>query len=513
MLEHTAQRFASVRKLLPKLVFLLCVIQPVLDVAGYWQTELQISNTITMLIRMLLLAGTFLLGFTISDRKRWYIIAASVLVLLTVGHIAACMNRPNGYQKAVTDLVNLVRIYFLPLMTICFITFLKQNEEVFPAMLKGMAIDIVLIAAVQLISTLTCTDPHTYHEDGIGVRGWFMWTNSQSAILAMLTPIVIAWFVQRWKGRILPAILIAAICEATLYFLAPRLAYASMLLSGAGIALALIITDRKRWKQALAVFLVTCLFAAAYPLSPTSKRLNKNQARTEKTVEHIIEADIVIPEETVLPTDEDGQVEQNAKPVIVLDDQTADNLEALYRSQDIIWSMVDRFGRDKVFQIYQYTLDPTVLQNTRQMKINFCTLLMQEAGTLSHLFGLNLAEMTYQRYDANSQLVTDNYDVENDFHGVYFLTGIVGLGLIALFLLYFGLRTLLAVFRKPKQYFTLPVAAFGIAYGLGLIHAYYTASVLRRNNASIYLAMVLAGLWYLSRRSGTDKNEMSTEKK
>ena len=79
--------------------------------------------------------------------------------------------------------------------------------------------------------------------------------------------------------------------------------------------------------------------------------------------------------------------------------------------------------------------------------------------------------------------------------------------LMLLFLLSFGLRALIAVLRKPKQYFTLHMAAFVIAYGLGLIHAYYTASVLRRNNASIYLAMVLAGLWYLSCRKQAQKTE------
>lgn len=507
MLERTVDRFASVRKILPKLVLILCVIQPLLDIAGYWQTELNISNTITMLLRMILLAGTFLLGFLISDRKGWYYALAGVLVLLTVGHILACVNRPNGYKQAVTDLVNLIRIYFLPLMTICFITFLKQNPDVFPAMKKGMVINIILIAAVQLISTLTGTDPHTYHDDGIGIRGWFMWTNSQSAILAMLTPIAVTWGIQRWKDRLLPTILLTAISEATLYVLAPRLAYASLLISGAGIVLTLLIADRKRWRQALAVLLITCLFVAAYPLSPTSKRLNKNQARAEKTVEQIIEADIIIPAETVIPTDEDGEVKKDAAPVIVLDERTAESLEKIYRSQDIIWSMVERFGRDRVFQIYNYTLDPTVLASTRQMKLNFCYLLMRESGPLSHMFGLNLADMTYQRQNAHGELVTDNYDVENDFHGVYFLTGWVGLGLIILFLLYFGIRALLAIFRLPKVYFSVSMASFGIAYLLGLFHAYFTASVLRRNNASIYLAMVLAGLWYLSRRGLEKKKE------
>ena len=55
---------------LPLLVFIYCVLQPLLDVAGYWQTELEVSNIVTMLLRMGLLGGSVLLGFFLSDRKR-----------------------------------------------------------------------------------------------------------------------------------------------------------------------------------------------------------------------------------------------------------------------------------------------------------------------------------------------------------------------------------------------------------------------------------------------------------
>ena len=525
MNEHTSV-LNRIRAKLPLLVFLLCVIQPCLDVAGYWQIQLHVGNTVTMALRMLLLGGSVLLGFLLSDRKRYYFLTAAVLLALTAGHAYACMHTANGYREAVTDLVNLVRIYFLPMMTLCFITFLRQNDKVFPAMVKGMVADVALIAAVQLVSTLTGTDPHTYAVDKTGILGWFLWTNSQSAILAMASPIVICWSIYRWKGKLLPVILTAAISEATLYVLAPRLSYASLVISGLGIAFCLLLTDRKRWRQALVLALVTCLFVAAYPLSPTYKRLNANESRAERTEEHIKEMDIHI--ETVLPTDSTkntGDTEQSetgteqaqetqppTKPVVYLDEQNADKLEKLYRSQDILWSMVDRFGRDKVFQIYHYTLDPAVLSSTRTMKINFCTLLMEESGTLSRLFGLNLKDMTHDRIGHEGEPVTDNYDVENDLHGIYFLTGLVGLALMALFLLYFGLRALFAVLRRPKQCFKLPMCAFAIAYGLGLIHAYFTASVLRRNNASIYLALVLAGLWYLSRKEHKPFDPAAEEK-
>lgn len=515
--------FEGVREKLPRLVLLLCVLQPLLDMAGYWQQTLGIGNTVTMALRMLLLGCTVLLGFLLSRRKRYYLLLAAVLLLLTAGHVLACLRSAKGYRQPLTDLINLARIYFLPLMTVCFITFLRENDRVFPALMKGLVMNLLLIAAIQLISALTGTDPHTYSVDRTGVLGWFLWTNSQSAILAMLTPLSICWALGRWEKKLLPVILIAAVSEATLYVLAPRLAYASLVIAGIGAAVCLLLADRRRWRQALALALVTCLFLAAYPVSPTQRRLSANADRTVQTEEQIKEMDIVIelvtePETEPLtgPAEETEDRKTDPKqpetePKVRIDKVNADKLEKLYRSQSIIWSMVDRFGRDKVFEIYHYTLDPTILSNTRLMKINFCSLLMAESGVLSRLFGLNLQEMTYQRFDYNKQLTTDNYDVENDLHGVYFLTGWVGLGLTVLFLLYFGLRALLAVLRKPKTYFTLPMGAFAIAYGLGLIHAYYTASVLRRNNASFYLAIVLAGLWYLSRRQPEKKEASPAE--
>ncbi len=492
------------RERLPTLVLLLCLVQPLLDVAGYWQKTIGISNAVTMAIRMLLLGGTVLLGFVLSRRKGYYLLAAALLLLLTAGHVLACTQNPKGYVQPVTDLINLVRIYFLPLMTICFITFLRENRKVFPAVIKGMVADIAIIAGVQLISALTGTDPHTYSVDRTGILGWFLWTNSQSAILAMLTPIAVCWAYYRWDRKLLPMMLSAAVSEATLFVLAPRLAYASLVAAGLGMAICILLADRKRWTQALALALVTCLFVAAFPLSPTHKRLSDNENRVEQTVEQIKGMDIVIEiidETQTGVTDESGLPEPGSgRPRVRIDQENADKLEQLYRSQDIIWSMVDRFGRERVFEAYGYTLDPTVLSNTRIMKIRFCQLLMDESGLLSRLFGLNLSEMSYVRFDRDGNLVSDNYDVENDLHGIYFLTGYVGLGMMILFLLYFGVRALLAVIRQPRRYFTPFMAAFSIAYGLGLIHAYYTASVLRRNNASIYLALVLAGLWYLSRR-------------
>ena len=492
---------------LPLIVLLLFIVQAPLDVAGFWQVQLHLSNAITLAIRMVLLGGTVLLGFLLSDRKRYYLITAAVLAVLTALHAYACMQNPNGYVDPLTDIVNLVRIYFLPMMTLCFMTFLKRNEKVFTAMVRAALINLGLIALIQLVSFATGTDPYTYAADEIGIRGWFIWTNSQSAILSMLGPIVICWTLRRWQKQVLPVLLATAISEITLWVLAPRLAYAALIAIGFGMAICLLITDRKRWRQVLAIALVTCAFIALFPVSPTNKRLAANAVRAEATEERIEEMDIEI--ETEVVDDQNDEEETTTK--VKLSKKMKKKLEKLYRSQHIIWSMVERFGRDRVFEAYNYTLDPSILSNTRIMKITFCELLMEESDFSSKLFGLNLSEMAYERQNKKGKIIRDNYDVENDLHGIYFLTGVVGLCLMGAFLLYFGVYALIAVIKDPKRKFNLEMCAFTGAYVLSLIHAYFTASVLRRNNASIYLAMVLAGMWYLARRKEKQIEPASAE--
>ena len=91
---------------------------------------------------------------------------------------------------------------------------------------------------------------------------------------------------------------------------------------------------------------------------------------------------------------------------------------------------------------------------------------------------------------------------KKDFHGIYYLTGLVGLGLMLAFLLTVGLRALIWALGDLRTRLSPELAAFGLAYGFAMVHAVFTASVLRRTNASVYFALVLACLWYLPRRGG-----------
>ena len=71
------------------------------------------------------------------------------------------------------------------------------------------------------------------------------------------------------------------------------------------------------------------------------------------------------------------------------------------------------------------------------------------------------------------------------------------LGYACIFLLAFVWLVLRALLRNARRYFTPEAAGHGIAFLLCMAHAVFTAGVLRRPNASVYLSAMLAAIWYL----------------
>ena len=57
----------------------------------------------------------------------------------------------------------------------------------------------------------------------------------------------------------------------------------------------------------------------------------------------------------------------------------------------------------------------------------------------------------------------------------------------------------IALFRNVQKYFTMEAGAYGMAFLLALANAYNTAGILRRPNASFYLSVILAVIFYLTR--------------
>lgn len=473
----------AIQSRFPLLVFILCMIQPVMDVLSYWLDVAGADNTITLLLRLLVLVATVLAGFVLSRRKWIYFLLCGVLILLAAGHAAVCLYY--GYQDPVGDLTNQVRIYQMPLTVLAFITFFRRDEKCLNAVKWGFLDSFGVIVAVELLATVTQTDPHTYANKGIGVLGWFLTTSAQSAILSMVIPVAILCVLEWKQHHLLFSAGIGVLGLGVLYLFATRLTYAALLGCAFGLAascLLIKVLHKKPYGKTAAVFaalgIVAVLLTGLSPMAANNEKVAENAALKQEDILQLVAQDRAAAE---------------AEGLTGTELETA-ALKSAY--EKYLPGVTGRFGLERTAEYYGYTTDVVNLSNTRLQKQSYSLMLLQDQP-LARVFGLELHDLTYDDV---------TYDAENDFHGIYFLCGGVGLALMIAFIGFFLLRIAVVLVKDFKAYFTLPAAAFGIALICGLAHAYFTAGVLRRPNSNFYLGVLLAAVYVLSAARGTKRD-------
>ena len=461
---------------LPLFVTVICALQPLMDVLSFWQSEFGMDNTLTLALRFGVLAVVALMGFCLSRQKKVYILAGVVCAALWAGHCYASLQK--GYLSPLSDVINYVRVIQMPLFAVCFITFMKRNDRCFEGIKRGFAVNFLIITGVLILSLLTGTCRPTYDLSWLGLMGWFSTSNAQSAIVSMLTPVVV-WMAYESKRTWLVWITVAA-AYLQLFYIGTRLAFAAMLATTVGLAFTFLVTRHVEWKRVAALFVALVIAAGCMKYGPMYKNQNYYSDYTstqqgyvaEEMMEKMPELEEGVDFKELFKTLTDAEKRYVLAPIYA------------FYSNDLC----RRFTVNTVIEAYDYTYAVSDLTNARNHKITYCKLLQQEHPEASKWFGMELGRMTWNG---------ENYDVENDFHGVYFLFGAVGLGLMLAFLGYFVLLILWALKKDARKYFTPAAGAFGISFCIAIANAYFTAGMLRRPNSSFYLSLLLAVIYYL----------------
>jgi hypothetical protein len=437
-----------------------------LDVASYWTQGLSYGSVVTLTLRMLLLVFTVALAFGLSQHRRTYGVAGAVCLVLYGCHLFACLQAGSltGVWVLFEDATNYIRVAQIPLFTLAFVTFLRRCPQGWTRIQQGLTIAFFFIALVELFSFLTGTNPYTYTNKSLGLIGWFATGSAQSAILSMLFPLVLCSAMKEGMGWKL--VLVTVVGFGELYLFATRLAYLAIFLIALGTVVTWAICRKLKIRCAALVLVCALLCGIGYQISPMKQNLDRvgeNALKKEAEINELLEQ---------------GKEEFG----------TQGNDYLTYAYQAYLGGLVDKFGLDAVADIYQNTEDAATIVSGRTMKLNYCRLVLADRPLSSRLFGLCFGEMSFDG---------ESYDVENDFHGILYLYGYGGLIALCAFFGYFLVLIAWALWKDPKRYFTVEAGACGIALITGLIHAYCTAGVLRRPNASFYLSLVLAMIWYL----------------
>lgn len=451
---------------LPGALVALCAAQPLLDVLSFWTQGLAWGGKLTLALRLLLFLCVVLTGFVLSGHKRAYWITAAVCAVLYAAHVLACLRANEAFTAAnlISDATNFIRVAQIPLFTIAFITFLRCCRQGFASFERGITIAFWIIAAVELLSALTGTNPYTYPDKHIGLCGWFYFANSQSAILSMLVPLTLCPALR--SGNIRRWLPVAVVGFAELFCFATRLAYMSLFVTTIGMVITLALTKRGSAKVCAVLLLCAAVCAAGYTVSP----MHRNQ--------QAVAANAVRKQENIDRLVAQGKAEFGDQGYAYL----------TYAYDEYLGGTVERYGLEATAEMYGYSTKAADITNVRTIKINYCRLMLNTEPFTSRLFGLSYDEMTYHGYC---------YDVENDFHGITYLYGWAGLACLLAFLGYFLVIIVRALIRNARRYFTVEAGACGVALCTCLAHIYNTAGVLRRPNASFYLCLILAAIWYL----------------
>lgn len=476
------------KKHLAACIFILFALQPLMDILSFWLEHLGITTAPSLLLRMLVLVLTAAAGYLVSGRRKYYWYLAAVCTVFFILHAMSCL--VVGYVSPVADLTNYVRVIQIPLYTICFISFLRADTRAFRWMNAAFLIVFSIITAVVIISVVTGTNPHTYAASQIGIIGWFSTTNSQASIISMIIPIVMC-MAYRAKQPWVLAIVTALSC-AQLYFIGTRLAYMAIFAATIGVIFVTAVCGyaNKAKYIILAAGAVICLvFIKQSPMHQQQLTYSQTMGEKQSVLTAMSEQREIELDDELLGSgsgnmeDEEGSGQKVRKKTNLHLIRELNQIYVYYCSD-----MVQRFGIEKVIQECNYATKVSEMTGMRRTKIYFCSLLMDELPFTTKLFGIERGQMEFKG---------ENYDVENDFHGIYFLYGAVGFILFLGFLAYFFGLIIWALVKDIRKYFTLDAGVYGISLLLAMINAYNTAGILRRPNASFYLSAILAVIYYL----------------
>lgn len=457
----------------------LLLIQPLLDVLSYFMQEAG-TTFLTTGLRMALLIVVSLYGFVVTDRKELYAAGYGLIAGFWLLHMLNCFRI--GYAQPVGDAAEYLKLIQLPLWTMTFVSLFHRRKGMDLEVLGILAVNLGLILLVIGISYLVGMPVHTYNfperNFHMGVLGWFGVPNAQSAILCLLVPAVLLW------GLHTEHIWLFALCAVSglglMYFTGTRLTYYAAVLIAVIFLTVVVICRKPLWFCApmLAVLVLLLAFRGMSPM------VQRRSVAGDSFVVYQEKIDAVMGE------DKEFQWKKGEE----IPDAVLEKIRTVYRDiygkrgvykEILMEDMLDRYGLDRVMEAYDYTIDPVVLNDTRNRKVIAVQLVWEEQDFLTHLLGMEYA---------SAMIGEHNYDPENDFPALLFYNGYLGTALYAAFLLGIALYALRAFVTRFPSLVTAEFITAAMMCAMALGAAQLSGQVLRKPNVTVYFSLALAQL-------------------
>ena len=459
-------------------LFLLIILQPVLDMIAYFQYDSKIG-TMAGYIRLVFMVVVVFYALYKTPKKKSYLLLISIIAIYCLLHIANGFRV--GYVSLVQDVSYMAKVVHMPVMGIAFCYLLEDDSDK-GQIIRGFVYNFVVIVTTTILAYITGTGDFTYKAEKVGMMGWFANANAQSIILVTLVPFVLYWVLR--KKKTIFSILTMVFVNVVLLANGTKAAYLSVFLIFGGLIVFYLvdyfITKEKEYRKKKRPYLVICFVlmvlmvgsVLVYPMTPryvvdmtaTGAREDENE-KIEKKKEEIV----------------GGRTLEE----IVADPQLRAELVSFYES-DLSPILVEKFGAERVLEAYGWMPDSYTIADVRLQKRMCAQLMWEDQDLLTKITGMEFTHM-------------QEFDLENDYAAILYYYGYLGMGLYVIFLAYFVVIVLCALVKRWKYAFNDFNFMLFLVYILQLGLAQFSGAILRRPNASIYLALVVALIFYQCR--------------
>ena len=470
-------------------ILLFLILQPLLDVLAFWtQSE---SGTVAGLIRLAMLAG-LVLYVLLKKRSRGFFAAMGITALVFLLHVANGFRA--GYISFGADVSYIARVVSLPVTAICFCCCVDNSRQRGQTV-KGIWICAGLVTAVVVLSAITNSYTHTYIIEKIGISGWVIDSNRSChsdilSTLAVFSALLAFKTDKPWLRYTLPLLLfVLMITNAT------TACYLTLLAVTAGFPVFVIFRSfllREKPDKGERILLgeLAMLFALSiiiYPVTPRAEmEALERQGKSDKEARFVQEmADLGYDIYSL------SLEEKLGDPVV------HEHLTEYYNG--FIASTVNnlrvRYDVDRTIIALNGTVNGEILGDTRNMKRLNAQFIFEDSDLLTHFTGFEIAAL------GNTE-----DDLENDWYAIYYYYGYIGIALYIAVALYMFGRVVFLLIKDFKGSMTILNFTLLMSFVLQLGLCHFSGAMLRRPNASIYMAAVIALIWYQTGRSAKEGN-------
>lgn len=432
-------------------IFLIIITQPILDIIAYFSFDSSVT-IISFVMRSIYLVFILLYTFIKSKDKKKYILLMLPFIIFSIIHLINSY-RISGFN-IFDDLRYLINTMQFPIITISLIDYLKYNKDSNFMVEKGLVVSYIIIFISVMISFITNSYSYTYEE--YGLTGWFSSANTQSMILAILSPLFLYYTSKKSNWAYAFSTLMVFLL---LYFNGTRACYYTLVLSFPVILYTLLINKKRNRYKIITTITLIFVSIILYNFSVTFSRLddvvNNNSTYTEAQL--LMDRGNLTKEETL----------------------------KVLRYSYLYEDMINDLGEDVVYKEMKDKLSVDNLSNNRLVKKIYGKVIFERSDTLTKLVGIN------------HKVISDyGKDLENDFTAIFYYYGYIGFTLYVVFILYFAYLGIKVMFIKPIKLVSPKFVIYTFTILLSLFGAEYSGALLRKSNANIYLSIVFT-LYYI----------------